>query len=228
MQPRLERPTTSILSEWGDPDTRLDEASILDAYRRWAGIYDAIFGAISSSGRLMAVQAANRLAGTEILEVGVGTGLALPYYQRSKRITGIDLSSDMLRRARQRVRNERLCNVQALTEMNAEAMTFDDNSFDIAVGMFVASVVSDPRSLLLEMLRVVRPGGSLLFVNHFAAASGTRAWIERLLASASKRLGWHPHFVMERMFTSEEVELLQLEPVGPFGIFTLVSLCREK
>lgn len=176
----------------------------------------------------MAVRAANQLPGTEILEVGVGTGLALPYYELSKRITGIDLSSDMLRRARQRVRRQCLYNVQALTEMNAEAMTFHDNSFDIAVGMFVASVVSNPRSLLLEMLRVVRPGGSLLFVNHFAATVGVRAWFERLLAPASKHLGWHPHFVIERMFTAEEMVRLQLKPVKPFGIFTLVSLHREK
>src|ERR1700733_2294829 len=80
----------------------LDTQSILEAYRRWAGVYDTVFGGISSKGRLRAVSLVNRLPGREVLEVGVGTGLALPHYHPDKSITGIDLSVEMLRKARQR------------------------------------------------------------------------------------------------------------------------------
>jgi phosphatidylethanolamine/phosphatidyl-N-methylethanolamine N-methyltransferase len=206
------------------PVAALDHASIVEAYRRWAGVYDTVFGGISSKGRLRAVSLINQLPGTDVLEVGVGTGLALPHYNRDKRITGIDLSKEMLRRARERTREDALTNVQALHEMDAEATSFADNSFDIAVGMFVASVVPNPRRLLAEMRRLVRPGGDILFVNHFAAAKGPRWWLERTMAPASRALGWHPDFAMDAIFSAEDLARIETDPVRPLGIFTLVRL----
>lgn len=206
------------------PAASLDQASIVEAYRRWAGIYDTVFGGISSNGRLRAVALANRLPGTDILEVGVGTGLALPHYNPDKRITGIDLSKEMLRKARERTRKDGLANVQALHEMDAEATAFDDASFDTAVGMFVASVVPNPRRLLAELRRVVRPGGNILLINHFAAAAGPRWWLERAMAPASRALGWHPDFAMDGIFSAEDLARIEVDPVPPFGIFTLVRL----
>ena len=156
-------------------------------------------------GALRAVSLINRLPGTDVLEVGVGTGLALPHYNSDKRVTGIDLSKEMLRKARERTREGALTNVQALHEMDAEATSFDDHSFDIAVGMFVASVVPNPRRLLAEMRRLVRPGGDILLVNHFAAAKGPRWWLERAMAPASRALGWHPDFAMDAIFSAEDL-----------------------
>jgi phosphatidylethanolamine/phosphatidyl-N-methylethanolamine N-methyltransferase len=206
------------------PVAALDQASIVEAYRRWAGIYDTAFGRISSKGRLRAVALVNRLQGQDVLEVGVGTGLALPHYTSDKRITGIDLSKEMLRKARERTRKDTLSNVQALHEMDAEATSFDDASFDIAVGMFVASVVPNPRRLLAEMRRLVRPGGDILLVNHFAAARGPRWWLERAMAPASRALGWHPDFAMDAIFSVDDLVRIETESVPPFGIFTLVRL----
>jgi phosphatidylethanolamine/phosphatidyl-N-methylethanolamine N-methyltransferase len=206
------------------PAASLDHASIVEAYRRWAGVYDTVFGGVSSKGRLRAVSLVNRLAGKDVLEVGVGTGLALPHYTRDKRVTGIDLSKEMLRKARERAREDGLTNVQALLEMDAEATTFEDRSFDIAVGMFVASVVPNPKRLLAEMRRLVRPGGDILFVNHFAAAKGPRWWLERTMAPASRALGWHPDFAMDAIFSPDDLVRIEAESVPPFGIFTLVRL----
>jgi phosphatidylethanolamine/phosphatidyl-N-methylethanolamine N-methyltransferase len=206
------------------PAASLDHASIVEAYRRWAGVYDTVFGGISSNGRLRAVALVNRLAGKDVLEVGVGTGLALPHYNADKRVTGIDLSKDMLRKARERTREDALGNVQALHEMDAEATSFDDDSFDIAVGMFVASVVPNPRRLLAELRRLVRPGGDILLINHFAAAKGPRWWLERAMAPASRALGWHPDFTMDAIFGADDLARIETESVRPFGIFTLVRL----
>jgi phosphatidylethanolamine/phosphatidyl-N-methylethanolamine N-methyltransferase len=206
------------------PVASLDHASIVEAYRRWAGVYDTVFGGISSKGRLRAVSLVNRLSGRDVLEVGVGTGLALPHYVPEKCVTGIDLSKDMLRKARERVRADALINVQALHEMDAEATSFDDASFDIAVGMFVASVVPNPRRLLAELRRLVRPGGDILLINHFAAARGPRWWLERAMAPASRALGWHPDFAMDAIFAPDDLARIETEAVRPFGIFTLVRL----
>jgi phosphatidylethanolamine/phosphatidyl-N-methylethanolamine N-methyltransferase len=206
------------------PVAALDAESIREAYRRWAGVYDMVFGGVSSFGRKRAVAAVNRLPGRDVLEVGVGTGLALPHYSADKRITGIDLSAEMLGQARTRVSRQRIRGVRALLEMDAEDTDFADASFDTAVAMFVASVVPNPRRLLAEMRRVVRPGGSILFVNHFAARRGPRWWIERAMAPASRALGWHPDFAMEALFAGKDLAGIESEAVPPLGIFTLVRL----
>ena len=127
------------------------------------------------------------------------------YYAADRRITGIDLSAEMLAQARKRVADREIANVAALREMDAEATDFPDASFDIAVAMFVASVVPHPRALLAEMRRVVRPGGNILFVSHFAAEKGPLWWIERAMAPASRALGWHPDFAVEAMFAPEDL-----------------------
>lgn len=202
----------------------LDADAVREAYRRWAGVYDAAFGGVSSIARHRAVALANLLPGRDVLEVGVGTGLALPRYLPEKRITGIDLSAEMLVLARKRVAQRRLRNIEALREMDAEATDFPDDSFDIAVAMFVASVVPHPPRLLAEMRRVVRPGGTILFVNHFAAKTGPRWWIEHAMAPASHRLGWHPDFSVDELLTAADQAQAEAVPVPPFGIFTLVRL----
>jgi phosphatidylethanolamine/phosphatidyl-N-methylethanolamine N-methyltransferase len=210
--------------ERGHARAALDAASVRDAYRRWAGVYDTVFGGVSGFGRRRAVAAVNRLAGPRVLEVGVGTGLALPLYRRDLQVVGIDLSREMLEKAKERVESERLGNVGGLLEMDAERMAFADGSFDIAVAMFTASVVPDARKLFAEMSRVVRPGGHLLFVNHFAAEGGPRWWIERAMAPLSRRLGWHPDFALRDLLDLESNPVESIEPCPPAGIFTLVQM----
>jgi phosphatidylethanolamine/phosphatidyl-N-methylethanolamine N-methyltransferase len=207
-----------------EPVVALDADAVRAAYRRWASFYDTSFGGVSAWGRRRAVTQVNRLPGCRVLEVGVGTGLALPHYRPEKRIIGIDLSAEMLARARDRVARERLTNVTALLEMDAEATNFPAASFDVAVAMFVASVVPNPRRLLAEMRRVVRPGGHILFVNHFAAERGPRWWVERALAPASRKLGWHPDFALEALLPGEDRGRAAVRPMPPFGLFTLVRL----
>jgi len=206
------------------PEVALDAAAIRDAYRRWSSSYDVVFGGISSFARKRAAALVNELPGRKVLEVGVGTGLALPRYAPDKRIVGIDLSADMLALARRRVAEHGLRNVDGLLEMDAEATEFADGQFDTAVAMFVASVVPNPRRLLAELRRVVRPGGNILLVNHFAAEGGPRWWVERAMAPASRRLGWHPDFAMQALFDPEELSGIDIGPMPPFGIFTRVRL----
>jgi len=201
----------------------LDAEAVRDAYRRWAGVYDAVFGGVSSFGRRRAVEAVNRLPPGRVLEVGVGTGLALPRYRADMRVVGVDLSREMLEKARERVAAERLAHVEGLVEMDAEHMAFRDGSFDVAVAMFTASVVPDARRLYAEMCRVVRPGGQLLFVNHFAAQDGPRWWVERAMAPLARTLGWHPDFALSDLLDAG-AEVESLEPCHPGGLFTLVRL----
>jgi len=174
--------------------------------------------------RRAAVDRVNRLPGRDVLEVGVGTGLALCHYRPEKRITGIDLSVEMLDLARRRVARLALAQVVALREMDAERTTFADASFDIVAAMFVASVVASPEALMAELRRLVRPGGSMIFVNHFAAERGLRWWAERALAPAARALGWHPNFRIESLLPPHDLCHCSRTTVPPLGLFTLVQL----
>ena len=206
------------------PRSPMDADAVRAAYARQADFYDNWFGIVSRSARREAVKLVNRTPGQQVLEVGVGTGLALPFYSLEKRVTGIDLSGDMLTIARKRAAMNGLHNVEALLEMDAQATSFETGQFDIAVAMFVASVVPDPQALVAELRRVVRPGGKIVFVNHFAQDRGLIALIERALAPASAMLGWHPDFHFRHIFTAVDLAGAKITPMRPFGLFRLVEL----
>ena len=92
----------------------VDATSVRHAYRRWAPIYDFTFGTIADAGRKHVVKIINRRKGS-VLEVGVGTGLSRPSYGEHLRVTGIDLSPEMLDKARARVKREGLANIASVT-----------------------------------------------------------------------------------------------------------------
>ena len=147
------------------------------AYSRWAPIYDLIFDLPFHPGRAAAARAAADAAGPggEILVVGVGTGLELPLLPGNVLVTGIDISAPMLRAARARVERKRLAQVKGLHVMDAAALEFPDAAFDVALAPYVMSVVPSPDRALAEAWRVLRPGGTLIVMNHFAASGGLRA-----------------------------------------------------
>ena len=164
------------------------------AYRRYSRIYDAVFGPVLQPGRRALLERLELKPGDRVLEVGVGTGLSLPLYPSSVRITGIDVSREMLEKARERVARRRLQNVEALLEMDAEAMSFPDASFDKVVAMYVVSVVARPARLLEELHRVCRPDGEIFIVNHFRSDNRFLGAVEKALAGFSSQLGFHPDF----------------------------------
>ena len=189
--------------------------SVKAAYRRYAGVYDAVFGPVLQPGRKAVVQALGLRSGDRVLEVGVGTGLSLPLYPREVRITGIDVSHEMLDKARQRVARRRLTNVDALLEMDAERMTFPDASFDKIVAMYVVSVVERPAKLLEELHRVCRPHGEIYLVNHVRSDNRFIAAVEKGLARFSDKLGFHPDFELRDM-VGDAGELTELSRINFF------------
>ncbi len=203
------------------PSAQLDSDSVKVAYRRWAPVYDHTFGKVSDEGRKHTVEVINRSEG-KVLEVGVGTGLSLPEYKRSLDIVGIDLSHEMLEKARERVTEEGLTHVKGLFEMDAGELKFSDGAFDTVVAMYVMTVVPDPDKVMRELARVCKPGGQVILVNHFSTEEGVRGWVERRMAPFGDKLGWHPVFDVERVMICPELKLVEKVALRPFGIFTLV------
>lgn len=199
----------------------MDQQAITAAYRRYAPVYDVLFGPVFEPGRRRLVEALNCRPGDEILEVGVGTGLSLRYYPRHARVTGIDVSPDMLARANVQVQRHRLRNV-ALMAMDVQRLSFPDASFDKVSVLYVASVVPDPAEMMQQLERVCRPGGEVVVVNHFTRNNGFVARIERGLAPLARSLGFRPLFPLDAFIGLTRLELTEATPVNAFGYWTLL------
>lgn len=197
--------------------------AIQSSYARWAPVYDNTFGAITAIGRRRAAAFINRHGG-EVLEVGVGTGLALAYYSRDLRVTGIDYSAEMLEKAREKVARQKLSQVAALIRMDARHLDFPDDHFDTVAAMHVLSVVPDPERVVNEMARVCKPGGRMVIVNHFASDTGVLGRLERLLSRYANRLGWHSDFEISRVLGAPDVTIERQNKLPPLGMMTFLSL----
>ena len=199
--------------------------AIQKTYRRWAPVYDLTFGRITQGGRILAAEHVNAQGGV-VLEVGIGTGLALDYYAPDVRVTGIDLSAEMLREAEARAKKRGLKNLAGLYEMDARQIAFPDASFDHVAAMHIMSVVPEPERVLDEMARVCRPGGSVLIANHFAGRAEGWTFAERMAAPLADLLGWHSDFAIERVLGHPKLRLEESRQVRPFGLMTFLRFRR--
>lgn len=206
----------------------LSIAAVREAYKRWAPVYDSTFGMIANRGRRKAVELINQRRGGRVLEVGVGTGLSLPHYAPYLKIFGVDISPDMLDKARERVDKHDLRNVEGLREMDAAHLDFADSAFDIVVAMYVMTVVPNPERVMQELERVCAPGGEVMIVNHFSQDNGARGWVERKMAPYADHLGWHPIFPLDRVMGRPMLALVERKPLWPAGLFTLVRFRKLK
>jgi phosphatidylethanolamine/phosphatidyl-N-methylethanolamine N-methyltransferase len=204
----------------------LDTDSVRHAYRRWAPVYDHTFGQVAEAGRKHAATIVNERVGT-VLEVGVGTGLSLPFYGAHLTVTGIDLSPEMLEKARARVEREKLENVAGLHEMDASALAVSDGSFDTVVAMYVMTVVPEPEKVMRELERVCATGGEVILVNHFSRDGDLRGWLERRLAPFADLLGWHSVFPVERVLVCKDLRLVERRSLRPVGLFTMLRFVKE-
>jgi phosphatidylethanolamine/phosphatidyl-N-methylethanolamine N-methyltransferase len=196
-------------------------------YEWYAPFYDRLFGALFDAGRRRAVDHAVGGGGRRILEVGVGTGLSLPYYPAGCRVVGIDVCQAMLQVARERAARDQLATVEALLEMDAEQLAFDDGSFDAIVAMYVATVVPNPARLLAEMARVCAPGGTIVIVNHFESDQPLMRLAERALTPLSSIVGFRTAYPLASLPAPPELERLSVERVNALGLWKIVRYERR-
>ncbi len=223
-----EHGATQVLRELRTRTARraFDREAVRLAYRRYAAVYDLLFGAALSAGRRAAIGRLNEAGPQRILEVGVGTGLTLPLYRTDARVTGIDLSPEMLARARRRVAERGLAHVEALSEMDGQSMDFPDGSFDAVVALHVLSVAPDPLRLMKEMRRVCAEGGRIVILNHFRSQKAPWRWLERATAPLSAFLGFRPDLARGALGSLADLTLVEERRVALAGSATL--LCLEK
>ncbi|MGE3404321.1 MAG: class I SAM-dependent methyltransferase [Vicinamibacterales bacterium] len=205
--------------------TAVENDFVARVYEKLASVYDLIFGPTLHPGRLVALERMGIKAGDRVLEVGVGTGINTSLYPRNCHITGIDLSSSMLDKARERVQREGLRHVRLL-EMDAANLTFEDNSFDIVYAPYLISVVPDPVKVVREMRRVCRPGGRIIVLNHFRSANRMLATMERAISPLTVHIGFKSDLDLPGFLAQADLQPISIEKVNVPKIWSLVT-CRK-
>jgi phosphatidylethanolamine/phosphatidyl-N-methylethanolamine N-methyltransferase len=196
-------------------------------YSNYAGVYDHIFGRIFHESRESAVRNLKVVPGERILEVGVGTGLALPLYPSHVRVVGIDISGGMLKEAQERVARHGLTHIE-LYRMDAGQMEFSDDSFDTVMAAYVVTAVPDYRKVVTEMIRVCRPGGRIIMLNHFSNGNKLIAAVEKVISPLCKHIGFRTDLSLDTVLDGTSLLVARKEKVNPFRFWHLVECVNRK
>jgi len=194
-------------------------------YDKLAKVYDLVFGPTLHPGRLQAIERMNIQPGERVLEVGVGTGINLSLYPREATVTGIDFSSSMLEKARERAARKDAAPVRLL-QMDAADLRFADNAFDIVYAPYLISVVPDPVKVAQEMRRVCRPGGRIIFLNHFLSPNAILSRFERLISPFTIHIGFKSDLDLPAFVAQADLKPVSIEKVNVPRIWSLVTCVK--
>jgi phosphatidylethanolamine/phosphatidyl-N-methylethanolamine N-methyltransferase len=195
-------------------------------YSNYAAYYDLFFDEVLKPGRKEAVRALEIVPGQSVLEVGIGTGLSLPHYPERCFITGIDISEDMLKQAKEKANKNGGSHV-ALHKMDAAFLSFENGSFDRVLVPYLISVVPDPYKVVSEIVRVCKTGGLIVFVNHFQNSNPVIALLEKCLSPVSRFVGFRLDLPMESVTDHYSLRVERMEKVNLFGLWHLIKLRKE-
>jgi len=206
--------------------TVVENDFVARVYENIAWGYDLVFGPTLHPGRVDAIKRMAIKPGDRVLEVGVGTGINADLYPPDCAVTGIDLSSSMLEKARERVARKGVRNVRLL-QMDAANLKFADDSFDIVYAPYVISVVPDPVAVTREMQRVCRPGGRIVILNHFRSNNPVMAWLERMISPFTVHVGFKSDLDLPAFLAQAELKPLSIQKVNVPRIWSLVTCVKE-
>jgi phosphatidylethanolamine/phosphatidyl-N-methylethanolamine N-methyltransferase len=216
----------------GDAATRALSVTVVEndfvagVYEKLANVYDVVFGPTLHPGRLEAISKMNIRPRDSVLEVGVGTGINLSLYPSTSAITGIDLSTPMLVKARERIIKKGLRNCR-VAEMDAASMSFPDESFDIVYAPYLISVVPDPVQVAREMRRVCRRGGRIVILNHFKSQNRWLAKFDTAISPLTVHIGFKTDLDLNAFLTQANLTPESIEKVNLLNMWTLVTCIRE-
>ncbi len=201
--------------------------SVRKIYDGYSGVYDFLFSSIFFPRIKSAIGSMDIEPGDSILDVGVGTGLSLPVYPNFCKITGIDLSDQMLGKARNKAEKLGLSNV-ALQQMDAMNIEFPDNSFDKVFLSHVVSVVPDPKKTINEVKRVCKPGGNIVIVNHFQSPNKFVAKVEDFITPVCKRLGWRTDLSLTDLLRESGLRVAKTYKIKKIDFWSIVFAYNDK
>lgn len=205
----------------------MQEASTRKIYDVHAMFYDATFGRLVRKRIARAISHMNIQPTDKVLDLGIGTGVSLDYYPKQGRVVGIDLSSGMLRKAREKIRERGLSNTSVF-QADALHLPFGDNSFDHVFISHVISVVSDPYRLVQEAQRVSKPGARIVIVNHFQSTNRFIAMVEKWLCPLCTKLGWRSDLALQDLIRRTGVEIDYRFKLDSIDLWETVVITNNK
>jgi phosphatidylethanolamine/phosphatidyl-N-methylethanolamine N-methyltransferase len=206
--------------------TAVENDFVEGVYDKLATVYDYIFGPTLHPGRLQAIQRMGIQRGERVLEVGVGTGINLSLYPKDCAVTGIDFSSSMLEKARERVVRKDVPRSVRLLQMDAADLKFADDTFDIVYAPYLISVVPDPIKVAQEMRRVCRPGGRIIFLNHFLSPNLFLSRVERMISPMTIHIGFKADLDLPAFLAQSDLKPISIEKVNFPRIWSLVTAVK--
>jgi phosphatidylethanolamine/phosphatidyl-N-methylethanolamine N-methyltransferase len=160
-------------------------------YSFYSPFYDYVFGKLLEPGRRRAFHYLDRRPHQRILEIGIGPGSTLEKYPSYTNLVGIDISAPMIEQARKRAGQLNGGSTYDFHVMDAANLEFPENHFDAVISAYVITTVQDPYKVCREILRVVKPGGQIIVINHTRSPNGrVLGKIEDLLAPVCVRIGF--------------------------------------
>lgn len=205
--------------------TDVDNDFVDRVYDNLAKVYDMVFGPTLHPGRLQAMRRMQIVPGTTVLEVGVGTGINASLYPKDCQVTGIDFSASMLEKAHERIQREGITNMRLL-QMDAADLKFADDSFDIVYAPYLISVVPDPVKVALEMRRVCKPGGRIIFLNHFRSPNPVLSRAERMISPLTIHVGFKADLDLPGFLAQANLTPISVEKVNIPKIWSLVTCVK--
>lgn len=205
----------------------MDIAYVEKTYSRWSNIYDLFWGKLLHPGQKLAIEVMNIQPGDKILEVGVGTGLSLPLYPDYCQVIGIDLSAEMLKKAQRKIEKYDLHHI-TLEKMDAGNLDLEDSSFDTVIAAHVVSVVPDPVKVVLEMKRVCKKGGKILFLNHFKSQGKVLARFEEVISPLCDKIGFKTDIDLEKLLVITNLRIHYRRKINLFNYWQLVQCFNQK
>jgi len=196
-------------------------------YDKLAKVYDLTFGPSLHPGRLQAIQRMGITGQDRVLEVGVGTGINLSLYPRDATVIGIDFSSSMLEKARERAARKDVPHSLRLLQMDAADLKFADDSFDIVYAPYLISVVPDPVKVAQEMRRVCRPGGRIVILNHFLSPNPILSRLERSISPFTIHIGFKSDLDLPAFLAQADLQPISIEKVNFPRIWSLVTAVKS-
>jgi phosphatidylethanolamine/phosphatidyl-N-methylethanolamine N-methyltransferase len=206
----------------------LNNKTIEKIYRNYSGIYDIVWGKIFESSREEAIQHLDIRPGHRILEVGVGSGLTLPFYPPHCQVVGIDISDRMLAKASKRIERHGYGNV-TLKQMDASHMAFYDDTFDAVFAAYVITVVPDPKSMIAEIKRVCKKNGKIVFLNHFESDNKVISMIEKAISPfCTKRMAFRTDFPLSKLLEEDGLNMVRKRQMPPLNLWRVVEMVNVK
>lgn len=205
----------------------METEAIKKIYAGYSNAYDAIFKRFFFPRIKHAIATMDIRDGERVLDVGVGTGLSLPLFPKYCSVTGIDISSEMLKQASEKLKKLQINHIK-LMEMDAMNLEFPDDSFDKVFISHVVSVVSDPFRTMSEVKRVCKKNGRIVIVNHFRSNNKMVGGVIRMLNPITKKLGWRTDLSMDDFIKKANLHVEKKYKLKKIDLWYVIFAVNEK